>query len=221
MTESGSAPTAPDGSPVELYARMPTFGEPELIDGAIPVEVDILDLGAGAGRMTHRLVELGHPVTAIDNSAEMLARIRGAETVQGDIETLDLGRRFGCVLLASNLINVDDEQRRAFLATCARHVAPDGAVLVQRYDPAWAADPQPSETERDGVRIRVLAPRRTGRHLTATVEYELDGMTWRHGPFTATILEDDEVIAELRRAGLAFDRWLDERRSWIRARPVG
>ena len=81
------------------------------------------------------LVSLGHQVTAVDNSAEMLANVRGAATVQAEIEALDLGRRFACVLLASQLINVGDRQRAAFLATCARHVAPDGVVLIQRYDP--------------------------------------------------------------------------------------
>ena len=41
-------------SPVKLYARMPTFGEPELIHEAIPAGAEILELGSGAGRMTHR-----------------------------------------------------------------------------------------------------------------------------------------------------------------------
>lgn len=216
-----SSARAPDGSPVELYARMPTFGEPELIHRAIPAGADILELGSGTGRMTHRLLELGHPVIAVDNSAEMLAHVRGAETVHADIAGLDLGRRFACVLLASNLINVGDADRAAFLATCARHVAADGVVLIQRYDPAWADDPQPSDTEHEGVRIRVLEPRRHGPMLTATVEYEADGRIWRHGPFSATILADDELEVDLERAGLQLDRWIDERRTWLVAAPRG
>lgn len=212
--------TARDGSPVELYARMPTYGEPELIHGVLPAGAEILELGSGTGRMTHRLIELGHPVTAIDNSPEMLAHVRGAETVQAEIAGLDLDRQFGCVLLASNLINVGDAERAAFLDTCARHVAPDGVVLIQRYDPAWAADPQPSESERDGVRIRVLEPRRDGPMLIATVEYEVGGQTWRHGPFSATILTDDELETDLATAGLRLDRWIDDRRTWLVAMPL-
>ena len=210
---------ARDGSPVDLYARMPTFGEPELVHDAIPAGASILELGSGTGRMTHRLLELGHPVTAVDNSAEMLAHVRGAETVNAEIEGLDLGRRFGCVLLASQLINVeDDRQRVAFLETCARHVAPDGVVLIQRYDPGWAADPQPSESEREGVTFRIIDPRRDGDRLTATVEYEVDGRTWRHGPFTSRILDDEELDARLGVAGLVRERWIDERRTWLAAR---
>lgn len=210
-----------DGSPVEMYARMPTFGEPELIHAAIPPGASILELGSGAGRMTHPLIELGHQVTAADSSAEMLSHVRGAETVQAEIERLDLARRFDCVLMASHLINVDDRQRAAFLATCARHVAPDGVVLIQRYDPEWAADPQPSDVERGGVRLRVIEPRREGRHLSATAEYELEGRTWRHGPWEATILDDDEMAARLGASGLRLDRWLDERRTWLAAVPLG
>lgn len=209
---------APDGSPVDLYARMPTFGEPELVHAAIPAGAEILELGSGAGRMTHRLLELGHPVTAVDKSAEMLGHVRETRTVHADIETLDLGRRVPCVLLASQLINVPDVEVAALLATCARHVTPDGVVLIQRYDPAWAADPRPTEMERDGLRVRVLEPSRQGRLLTATVEYELGDRTWRHGPFTATILDDDELVGRLAASGLRFDRWLDERRTWAAAR---
>ena len=126
----------------------------------------------------------------MDNSAEMLANVRGAATVQAEIEALDLGRRFACVLLASQLINVGDRQRAAFLATCARHVAPDGVVLIQRYDPDWAADPRPSASEHGDLRMRVIDPRREARHLTATVEYVIGDRRWQHGPFTSTILDD-------------------------------
>jgi SAM-dependent methyltransferase len=212
---------APDGSPVELYARLPTFGEPELVHAAIPAGTEILELGAGAGRMTHRLLELGHPVTAVDESAEMLAHVRGAETVRADIAGLHLGRRFSVVLLASHLVNVDDDgQRAGFLEACARHVAPDGVVVMQRYDPAWAEDPRPSETERDGVRVRVLDPRRQAERLHATVEYAIGDRTWTHGPFTSRILADGELDERLGVAGLLRDRWLDDARSWLLAVPA-
>ena len=212
--------SAADGSPVELYARMPTFGEPELIHEAIPAGAEILELGSGAGRMTHRLLELGHAVTAVDNSAEMLARVQGATTIHAEIGGLELGRRFDCVLLASQLINVDDRERATYLETCARHVPDDGVVLIQRYDPEWAADPTPTDVERDGVRIRVLEPHREGRLLTATAEYEVAGQAWRHGPFTATILDDTEMEARLFASGLRLDRWIDERRTWLVASPL-
>ena len=117
-TDRGSGPGAitPDGCAVDLYALLPPMGEPELVHAAIPAGASILELGAGAGRMTARLVELGHPVVAVDESAEMLAHVRGAETVRARIQDLELGRRFDAVLLASFLVNTPDRALRgAFL----------------------------------------------------------------------------------------------------------
>ena len=144
--------TAPDGSPVGLYATLAPLGEPQLIDAAVPSGSEILELGCGAGRITHELIALGHRVTAVDNSAEMLAQVRGAETVLDDIESLDLNRTFAVVLLASNFLN-DPEQAQldAVLAACARHVEPDGQVLLERMAPDW--EPKPGTREAGGVEM--------------------------------------------------------------------
>jgi SAM-dependent methyltransferase len=117
---------APDGSPVEVYLRLPTRGEPELIASALRPGASVLEIGCGTGRLTHPLVELGFRVTAVDNEPQMLAHVRGAETVLADAASIELGRRFDCVLLASHFVNdADDRGRRALLAACARHLAAD------------------------------------------------------------------------------------------------
>jgi SAM-dependent methyltransferase len=123
---------APDGSPVPLYTALQAFGEPELVHEAIPAGTTILELGAGAGRITRGLLALGHPVVAVDESPQMIAHIEGAETVLSDIRSLALGRRFPVVLLASNFVNDPDRARvRDYLRCCAGHVLPEGQVLVQ------------------------------------------------------------------------------------------
>jgi SAM-dependent methyltransferase len=133
--------TAPDGSPVDLYVLFPPAGEAERVHATIAGGATVLDLGCGVGRIAHELIRLGHPVVAVDESREMLAHVRGAETVQARIEGLDLGRRFPCVLLASHLVNTAHvAQRRAFLEACARHVADDGVVLIERHDPGWTPE---------------------------------------------------------------------------------
>lgn len=143
--------TAPDGSPVDLYLRLPSFGEAERIHELLAPGEAILELGCAVGRVTHELVRLGHRVTAVDESAEMLAHVRGAEAIRAQIEGLDVGRRFACVLLMSNLVNVpDDEQRLAFLLTCARHVTRDGTVVIERQEPRWEPQAGP-RNERGGV----------------------------------------------------------------------
>ena len=58
MAEPGTGPgvITPDGCAVDLYRVLPAMGEPEIVHGAIPAGAGILELGAGAGRVTHRLV---------------------------------------------------------------------------------------------------------------------------------------------------------------------
>ncbi len=62
---------------------MPSLGEAELIHSLVAQESEILELGCGAGRITHELVALGHPVVAVDQSPGMLERVRGA-VARGD-----------------------------------------------------------------------------------------------------------------------------------------
>jgi SAM-dependent methyltransferase len=207
---------APDGSPIEVYRRLPPLGEPELIGAAVPAGATVLELGAGAGRLTRPLVGLGYRVTAVDNSAEMLGEIGCAETLLSDIETLDLGRRFDCVLLASHFVNEPDEgRRRRVLGACARHVERDGRVLIEAYPPGldWRAG---RETVIGDVAIRLAEASLAGTLVRATMEYEVAGQIWRQ-PFAAELLDDDALEHSLAPAGLAFECWLDRDRGWLAA----
>ena len=222
----------PDGCSVELYALLPSMGEPEIVHDAIPAGASILELGAGAGRMTRPLLALGHPVVAVDESGEMLARIGGAggdldadgsvgvETVQARIEELDLGRRFDAVVLASFLVNEPDgDLRGRFLRACRDHVGDDGCVLVQRHPPAWFDEAAEGERTSGGITFRLRDLRRPGPGLlAATVEYQVQDRVWRQW-FTARRLDDGELAAGLAGAGLAVDAYLTADGSWIRAVP--
>jgi SAM-dependent methyltransferase len=230
---TGPGEITPDGCSVELYALLPSMGEPEIVHDAIPPGASILELGAGAGRMTHPLVALGHPVVAVDESEEMLARLRGAageldadgsvgvETVQARIEELDLRRRFDAVVLASFLVNEpDDDLRGRFLRACRGHVGDDGCVLVQRHPPAWFDEAAEGERTSGGItfRLRDLARPEPGL-LSATVEYQVGERVWTQW-FTARRLDDAALAAALAEAGLTVDAYLTGDGSWVRAVPA-
>jgi SAM-dependent methyltransferase len=209
---------APDGSPVALYATLAPLGEQQVIDKAVPAGSRILELGCGAGRITHELIALGHSVTAVDNSAEMLAHVRSAETVLADIETLDLGRRFPVVVLASNFLNAPEQaELDAVLGACARHVDADGQVLLERMPPEW--EPSPGTRTAGGVEMTLRDVVRHGELISAVMEYRANGERWTHA-FQARLISDDDVDAALARAGLERVRWLDERRAWLEAQPT-
>jgi SAM-dependent methyltransferase len=207
--------TAPDGSPVELYVRLGPVGEPKLISSALTPGAAVLELGCGTGRIADALVGLGHPSTGVDQSAAMLAHVHRAVPVLADIEGLDLGRRFEGVVLASHLVNTaDPARRRAFLATCARHVHPGGVVLVERHDPAWAAQVSDGPMGgRDGVRFALEGVTRTGDRLSATSVYVIDDRELRHR-WTAQILDDAALDRVLAAVGLARVGFLDPEATW-------
>lgn len=214
---AGPGAYAPDGSPVEVFALLPPGEVPALIHAALPPGASILELGCGAGRITHPLLRLGHPVVAVDQSPEMLAHVRGAETVLADIEGLDLGRRFDAVVLASYLVNTpDDAHRAAFLATCARHVAPSGVVLIQRLDPELVPLAVDASSEADGVTYSIADVQHEGNLFSATVGFTIDGRRWEH-PYRARVLDDRALSRHLMAAGLRLRRFLDPQRTWMEA----
>ena len=77
--------TAPDGSPVGLYATLAPLGEQQLIHEAVPAGSEILELGCGAGRITHELVALGHPVVAVDNSRAAATGVQAGVRIAKDL----------------------------------------------------------------------------------------------------------------------------------------
>lgn len=103
----------------------------------------VLDLGAAAGRVTLDLARTGHAVWALDRSPEMLAEIARrlrdepapvrdrVTTVRGELQSLDLGRRFPLVLVAMNTLQVltDPGDRLACLRGIREHLD-DGGELI-------------------------------------------------------------------------------------------
>lgn len=218
------APTVrtPDGSPVGLYLAIGTEGEPDLIHSVITAGAEVLDLGCGVGRITHALLALGHPVVGVDESAEMLDHVCGAETVRAKIQDLELRRTFPCVLLMSNLVNSSDaELCTALLRSCRRHVAPDGLVLIERYDPNMRVHEGTWTGTYGGLKITV---ERSGEGKTAyaNLTYEHpDGRRWMHEGFgTPRILDDEAMRAELAKADLELVRIFGPKRRWCAAVPM-
>lgn len=215
-----SRAVAPDGSPVALYLRLDGAAEATFIHRAIPEGAALLELGAGAGRVTRHLVEMGHAVTAVDNSQEMLDEIAGlddVEVVLGDIATLDLSpQRWPVVLLSSHLIN--DIDGPSFLARAALHAERGGLVLIQRHEPGWVDRVEPSSSRQPGLTIditRITRPR--PGVMSATMIFEIDGERFEQD-FTAYEVDDDRLSTLAPAAGCEIVDVLGEHRKWIRLR---
>ena len=79
MTESQRDRSLSFGSEAAAYERGRPSYPPEAIDWLLPRAArDVLDLGAGTGKLTTRLVERGLDVVAVDPIAEMLELLSSA-----------------------------------------------------------------------------------------------------------------------------------------------
>ncbi len=79
MTESQRDRSLSFGSEAAAYERGRPSYPPEAIDWLLPPGArDVLDLGAGTGKLTTRLVERGLDVVAVDPIAEMLELLSSA-----------------------------------------------------------------------------------------------------------------------------------------------
>lgn len=218
---TGPGAITPDGCAVEFYSRLAVGNEPDIIEAAVPAGARILELGCGVGRVTHPLVARGFTVTAVDESAEMLERVRGARTIRGAIEGLDLGEKFDVVMLASFLVHTGDlEVRRGMLRTCAAHVAADGCVLVQREGADYHTKVPRERVDPHGYTVRIVSAEPIGDGVNSVrAEYEFPDATWTQ-TFLARPLTAEQFEEALAEAGLEVAEYLTEDRTWVRAVPA-
>ena len=201
--------TAPDGrraaeTPAEALARLydlDLVDDPGDLDlwSALAAEAGgpVLELMAGSGRLAVPLAEEGHPVTAVDIDAAMLARARRRaeavgpdaaarlELVLGDVIGLDLRlgdeapgerRRFGLAFIALNsiLLLPGRPAQRAAWEALAAHLAPGGVAAVD----AWLPDAHDLARYDGRLHLEYHRPDpETGRWVTKTAAAQHDAAT--------------------------------------------
>ena len=129
------------GPTYDRYARLLSFGQDPrwraFLVSRIPAEAKrVLDVATGTGAVALALVESGHTVVGIDQSAEMLAvaRARLPEVAfhEGRAEALPFAdAEFDALTFTYLLRYVDDVP--ATLRELARVVRPGGAVAMQEF----------------------------------------------------------------------------------------
>jgi SAM-dependent methyltransferase len=114
----------------------------------------VLELACGTGRLAIPIAADGPEVFALDASLQMLTRAEqksadlGAKVrwIRGDLRRLDLNRRFGCILAASNspshLYSRPDIER--CLACVRHHLTASGRFVFDLFNPALGLLNQPA-----------------------------------------------------------------------------
>lgn len=130
----------------ELYTRLPLLREDDwwLQLARSAPDGRVLELGAGAGRLTAAFAAAGLEVTAVERDPSMLARLRArvddrVAVVEADVTALPELEPAGVVVLAASLLNElpDPAARRAVLAGAARSLRRDGELAVHLLGPWW------------------------------------------------------------------------------------
>jgi SAM-dependent methyltransferase len=113
------------------------------------IDGDVLELASGTGRVLIPIARSGKRIVGLERSEKMLARCRenvAAEPPQvreritlhaGDMRSFDLGERFGAVIIPfrpmQHLTTIADQL--ACLAAARRHLAPDGRLVFDVFNP--------------------------------------------------------------------------------------
>jgi SAM-dependent methyltransferase len=110
----------------------------------------VLELGCGTGRILIPTVERGVDVVGLDASADMLAIARAklaacppdvrhrARLVHGDMRDFELSQSFSLVTIPYRafLHNLDVDDQLRTLARARRHLAKDGHLILNVFDPS-------------------------------------------------------------------------------------
>lgn len=167
---------------------------------------------SGAGRVLQSLSDLGRTFPSVIQS------IHDAGASPEDIDALDVGRRFGCVILGSHLVNVPDESlRRALLVAARRHLEAGGEVLVEHHPVDWASTAAEVRATAGGS-VGMVDVQRHPPFVSAVSVYDAGGRIARQ-PFTARVLSEAELAAALADAGLRIRGRLGL--TWLAAGPTG
>jgi ubiquinone/menaquinone biosynthesis C-methylase UbiE len=118
---------------------------------------DVVDLGAGTGKLTRSLAALGHHVVAVEPLAEMLDQLRatvpGATAVVGSAESMPLPAASMDVVACAQAFHWFDQE--AALTEIARVLRPGGRIAlvwnVRDERIPWVADLSDAMVGRTGV----------------------------------------------------------------------
>jgi SAM-dependent methyltransferase len=125
---------------------------------------DVVDLGAGTGKLTRSLAALGHHVIAVEPLAEMLDHLRvavpGATAVVGSAESMPLPDGSVDVVACAQAFHWFDQEPA--LAEIARVLRPDGRIAlvwnVRDERVPWVSELSDAMVGRTGVDRGAAAP---------------------------------------------------------------
>ncbi len=142
------------GFTAEFYDHVVPYRERQdvafFIEMAQAAGGSVLEIGCGTGRVLIPIARAGIEIVGMDLSPSMLAVCRGnlaaeptevqarVRLVEGDMRDFDLDQKFALITLPfrpfQHLTTVEDQM--ACLTTLHRHLAPDGRLVLDLFNPS-------------------------------------------------------------------------------------
>lgn len=156
---------------VPLYAARQDVGF--YLEEAKRARGSVLEVGCGTGRILLPIARAGITITGIDGSRQMLERCRAklpgagerVTLAQHDMRSFELGERFALIIapfrVVQHLTTIDDQLQ--FLATVSRHLAPQGRLIFDVFNPRFDLLVSADGVEREDTPEQRLADGRTLR----------------------------------------------------------
>ncbi|MEM8950717.1 MAG: class I SAM-dependent methyltransferase [Pseudomonadota bacterium] len=187
------------------------------LDCALRYGGPVLELGVGTGRIAWALAEAGHEVVGIDRSKSMLdaARRKGEkhagavgrlDLVEADIGAFDLDQTFPLAIMPFSTFQhlASADQQRACLSCIRRHLAEDGRLVLDVFDPILdacvpdAPTPNPDREAIDPVSGHVLRRRSISRRNDPLSQTFVETFRLERIDGSGTLLESDDATHHLR-----------------------
>jgi SAM-dependent methyltransferase len=134
---------------------------------------DIVDLGAGTGKLTRSLVALGHRVTAVEPLPEMIAHLRravpGATALEGGAELIPLAAGSADVVTAAQAFHWFDHGPA--LREIARVLRPGGWVALV-WNTRDDREPWVAQLSEDAIGTEMVEEREAGEPIAESGLFE-------------------------------------------------
>ena len=181
---------------------------PFYVEEALAADGPVLELGCGTGRVTIPIATAGVDITGVDSSPAMLdvARRKAAvlpqgqrpQLVEGDMQALDLGRKFSLVIIPFRgflaLMTVEDQI--SALSSISSLLAPGGRLVFDVFVPDLDMPVQEGDTS---YHLRDVVDPETGRRL----------VLWHQSAYDnhAQVIDARIIVEELDETGTVERRY--------------
>ena len=193
----------------------------KIIQEKTELGAEILDIGAGTGRLSIPLLERGYSICAVDASPKMLEVLqkkdieRAIRTINSPVQELDLNQTFDAVLCVFSVFCylTNQQELRAAIQSIARHTSNTGYALIDIPGiSSFSGLSYESKTLKRYVYVTDLDPQKGLFEYSENITFTEGGEESSYEDnFKIRCWDDETILDEFELAGMSIDDDVSER----------